>query len=558
MDLSQNDQDPFTHDHAFLAFEQRYATVLNNSLGWEMFTSLARAGNKTVLIDRSQNRQAFSAHLLLALALEFSRKLEREVKTTRVGIVLPPGIGGWIANLACFLIGKTPVNLNFTLPPNAVSACIDKAEIQTLVTASAMQERLPDFPWGENVIDIASTLKALPKWKIARWLLTLKTIPAAWIAHRLSVPREGGTREATILFTSGSVGSPKAVVLTHRNVLGNIYQITDYDVLHPDDSLLGCLPIFHSFGFTVTLCFTLARGMKVVTLPSPLETGKIAHAIEEEKVTVHIGTPTLLRPYFKKVKPEQLSSLRAVVAGAEKTPPGFHDRWQNAFGSQYLEGYGLTETTPVVACNIPGKGTRTGSVGKLFPGMQARIYHPDTLTPQPLNEVGLLALRGINVFQGYLEDDTANQACMREGWFITGDLARLDSDGFLYIEGRRSRFSKIAGEMVPHGTVESAILKALGKEDAETLPLAIAARPDEAKGEALVILTTFELDAQELKTRLEAAGNPIPNLWIPRIIRQVEAIPMLGSGKLDLKALAVLANETKSLKDMGNAIIAVF
>ncbi len=335
--------------------------------------------------------------------------------------------------------------------------------------------------------------------------------------------------------------------LSHRNILANCIQVHESGVLDRREKLLAFLPIFHSFGFTVTLWYPLIYGLKLVTLPSPLDTKRIAQAVADEKVTILVGAPTFYRPHFKRTDPAQLASLKWVVGGAEKTPTGFHQQWEQAFGSRYLEGYGLTETSPVVSVNLPERlangtkkllpeASREGSVGRLFYGMAARITDAASGEVLPIGAIGMLELRGANVFAGYLDDPDQTESVFRDGWFITGDLARLDEDGYLYIEGRVSRFSKIGGEMVPHGTVEQAVAKALGLEDAETPQVAITGVTDPQKGEALVLLSTQPLDVDSLRQKLQGAG--LPNLWIPKRVVQVGAIPMLPSGKLDLKGMA--------------------
>jgi acyl-[acyl-carrier-protein]-phospholipid O-acyltransferase / long-chain-fatty-acid--[acyl-carrier-protein] ligase len=266
-----------------------------------------------------------------------------------------------------------------------------------------------------------------------------------------------------------------------------------------------------------------------------------------------IGTPTFFRPYFRRTDPKQISSLRAVVGGAEKTPAGFHERWEKRFGSRYLEGYGLTETTPVVSVNLPGldiqghkieERYRLGSVGPLFEGMAAQILDEITLEPQPITKRGILALKGVNVFNGYLDEPEVNARVLKDGWFISGDLARFDEDGYLYIEGRVSRFSKIAGEMVPHGTVEQQIMKAFHVEDSEEPMVAVTGVTDASKGESLVLLSAMDISNQMLRERLTEEG--MPNLWIPKKIKKVEKIPALASGKLDLREIKRIATEKEA------------
>jgi acyl-[acyl-carrier-protein]-phospholipid O-acyltransferase/long-chain-fatty-acid--[acyl-carrier-protein] ligase len=245
-----------------------------------------------------------------------------------------------------------------------------------------------------------------------------------------------------------------------------------------------------------------------------------------------------------------LKSLKYAITGAEKTPAGFADLWEKRFGGLYLEGYGLTETSPVVSINLPhtpkgfayvqsdANGSKRGSVGLLLPGHSARIFNPDTMEPVAVTEVGLLLLRGPNIFAGYLNDAERTAEVMHDGWFVTGDLARFDDEGYLYIEGRLSRFSKIAGEMVPHGTVEQALVEAFDLLDSEVPMLAVGARPDATKGEALVLLAVMDVDLADVREKLSAAGYS--NLWIPKVIKQVEAIPTLATGKLDLRGIQAL------------------
>jgi acyl-[acyl-carrier-protein]-phospholipid O-acyltransferase/long-chain-fatty-acid--[acyl-carrier-protein] ligase len=238
------------------------------------------------------------------------------------------------------------------------------------------------------------------------------------------------------------------------------------------------------------------------------------------------------------------------VTGAEKLPRDLYDGFIASFHIEILQGYGLTETTPV--CNInqpdppvvtstgePQPGKRFGSVGRMMPGMTARIVDPETGADLPLTHTGVVLFRGANIFGGYLDDAAKTAGAFRDGWFVTGDLGRFDEDGFLFIEGRLSRFSKIGGEMVPHGTVEQKIVEAFGWQSSEAPVVFVTGVPDAAKGEALVLLTTHDVTAEELRAKLAASG--MPNLWLPRIIKRVEQIPLLGTGKTDLKRCRELA-----------------
>lgn len=534
------------------AFEER--PQLRRHLGREVIRALCRRPGHVELVDRTTTRREITAAQMVGVAAALGLHLRRTVKERRVGIVLPPGAGSTLANLAALVAGKTPVNLNFTAGRAALESSLRTGDIRVVLTADALRGKLTDFPWPEDTRDFAATLAAAGgKRAVLPWLLAAWILPNQLVAALLRLPKVGDRDEAGVLFTSGSSGEPKGVVLSHRNVLANCWQLSSLSILPADAVMLGCLPIFHSFGFSATVWYPLLRGCRVVTVPSPLDGRKIIDALSEERCTVWVAAPTFARPVLRKAEPRELRSLAVLVTGAEKLPADLAALSRDKFHLEALEGYGLTETSPVVAVNqphpppaaetnTPQAGRRAGSVGRLLPGIDARVVDPETGAERPATETGLIQLCGPNVFSGYLDRPDLTAAALRDGWFQTGDLGRIDEDGFLHIEGRLSRFSKLGGEMVPHGTVEREISRAFGLEDAEGCPVFVCGVPDPAKGEQLVLLTTrAEITADALRERLPAAG--VPNLWIPRIVRRVDAIPVLGTGKLDLKAAQALARE---------------
>ena len=501
------------------------------------------------MIDRTKGRRELKAGPLLAAAAVLSRHIKRTVPEKRVGIVLPPGAGASIANLAVLCAGKVPVNLNFTAGAAAIKSSLSVAEVETVISADALRAKVKDFPWPEKTLDLATTIKSIGgKKAILPWLLAAWFLPNQWIANMLELPKRGDNEEAGLLFTSGSSGEPKGVVLTHRNVLSNCWQVLSLCVLPDTASMIGCLPIFHSFGFTATMWYPMIRGCRVVTVPSPLDTRGIIDAISQEKATVLVGAPTFLRPVVKRAEPEELASLDLVVTGAEKLPVDLTETFREKFGLEVMQGYGLTETSPAANINQPHPalpssfgaehqmGMREIAVGRMMPGMTARILDPDTMEEIPATEQGLVIFKGGNVFGGYLKNPEKTAEAFHNGWFVTGDLGRFDEDGFLFIEGRLSRFSKIGGEMVPHGTVEQHIVDTLQLDQSEGYVVAVMGVPDPGKGEALVLLTCLDLTAKEVREKLLAAN--IPNLWVPKIVQKLDAIPVLGTGKLDLKGCA--------------------
>jgi len=535
-------------DLGSVAFSER--PVLKRHLGREVVRSLAKRPRHLEMVDRTAERREVTAGRLLGVAAALSRRIRARVPGRRVGIVLPPGAGGTIANLAVVCAGKIPVNLNFTAGRSAVEASIELAEIKTVISAEAMKVKFPNFPWPEDTLDLRGEIEAVGKGRILLWLAAVYTLPNQLIPVLLGLPKNGGDEEASLLFTSGSSGEPKGVVLTHRNLLANCWQISSLSILPDTATVLACLPLFHSIGSTVTIWYMMLRGCRVVTVPGPLDTRKIVDGVREESATVLIGAPSFLRPLLKKAEPGELRSLELVVSGAEKMPLELYDAFMEQFHIEILQGYGLTETTPVTNINQhnppittstaePQLGKRVGSVGRMLPGLTARIMDPDTKEDLPLTETGILLLKGANVFRGYLNDEAKTAAAFRDGWLVTGDLARFDKEGFLHIEGRLSRFAKIAGEMVPLATIEQQLADGLGWEQVEAPKVIVVSVPDPARGEALVLLTTEEVSCDEVRDTLTLAG--LPNLWIPKTVIRVERIPMLGTGKVDFKSCRELA-----------------
>ena len=531
------------------AFGER--PVLRRHFGREVVRELAKRPGRRVIVDCTAARREISAAQLLVVSGALSRRLRRTAEGGRVGIVLPPGAGAFIANLAVICAGKVPVNLNFTSGRVALEASMAAAGIRTVLTAEAVRERVPDFPWPAGTLDIRAEIGAAMKGRaILPWLLAVWLLPNQWVAGLLGLPRIGDRAEAALLFTSGSSGDPKGVVLTHRNILANCAQISSLSILPRTCTLLGCLPLFHSFGFTVTLCYPLMRGCTLVTVPSPLDTRKIAETIAAEQVTVLVGAPTFLRPLLRRAKRAELRSLELVVAGAERLTEELQQDFLEAFHIEILQGYGLTETAPVASVNQPNpptttatagrqEGKRRGAVGRLMPGMTARIVDPESGANLPLTARGVVCLRGTNVFSGYLGGGAAEDAAFRDGWFVTGDIGGFDDDGFLHIEGRLSRFSKIGGEMVPHGRIEETLAEAFALDQSEGPAVLVIGVPDAEKGEALVLLSTVDLDPAAVRQELARAG--LPNIWIPKRFRRVDKLPLLGSGKVDLRACRDIA-----------------
>jgi acyl-[acyl-carrier-protein]-phospholipid O-acyltransferase / long-chain-fatty-acid--[acyl-carrier-protein] ligase len=515
---------------------------LDRHLGEECIRGLKRRLFTTAVIDGTDHSKLSRAKLLGA-AIALSRVISRQFADERIAIVLPASKGSVVANLAVALAGKVPVDLNFTMGRSANESCSNRAQLGVAISASAFMDRVKDFPWPNQVLKLDELMPRL-KLKILFWWMVSILLPARLLLRLLQVPQRGGHAEAILLFTSGSTGEPKGVVLSHRNIVANVCQFRELLDAKKEDVILASLPFFHSFGSTVTLWYPLIAGVRTVTYPTPLEAAKNAALIEKYKITLLLATPTFLRGYLRKAEPDQLRSLRLVITGAEKLPVELAHRFEERFKQRVFEGYGLTETSPVVSVNLPEPepskpgdriqpSSRLGSVGKMAPGIAAEIREPENDRKLSLHETGMLWVRGVNIFAGYLHDPERTAQVLCDGWLKTGDIGRFDEDGFLYIEGRLSRFSKIGGEMVPHETIEHKIMDLLGLSGQDERPIAIVGIEDDVKGEALVLLSTADIDLAQLRAKLQDAG--VPNLWIPKRVERVEAVPVLASGKLDLK-----------------------
>ena len=543
------------HQALLEAAEEAYSSrpLFKGSLAMSLLQGLKKHGTKNRIFDGSDDSE-LGYDRVLSIAIVFSKFIAAETDQPRVAIVLPPGKAGLIANLAVIFAGKTPVNLNFTAGPEAIRSCIRQAGVDRFITADPFVRKVSSFPWPPNrdLILIERVLPTLKK-KIVTWTILSKLLPTAVLGAVLGLNKRRGDDEATLLFTSGSSGEPKGVILSHRNVLANVTQFASRLDLTSGSAILGCLPLFHSFGCTVTLWFPVIEGVNLVTYPSPLETKRLAELIALHQINVFLSTPTFLRGYMKRIDPAQLSSLKLVVTGAEKLPQSLANAFEEKFGIRPQEGYGLTETSPATNVNLPDPSpehetvvipsSRNGSVGQMLPGLAIKITDPVTDKSIPINQQGIIWFKGSNVFSGYLGDPKKTVDVLKDGWFRTGDVGRVDDDGFLYIEGRISRFSKIAGEMVPHETVEAAINKVLGLDAETERRIAVVGVPDEQKGEAILLLSTIAgpaLEQECIDLRYKLLDEGLSSLWCPKQIVAVREIPVLASGKLDIKSCETL------------------
>jgi acyl-[acyl-carrier-protein]-phospholipid O-acyltransferase/long-chain-fatty-acid--[acyl-carrier-protein] ligase len=454
-----------------------------------------------------------------------------------IGILLPSSVAGAMVNVAAALSGRVAVNLNFTAGPEAVAHAIAECGIRNVVTSRKFlcHVSVGDLPGVLDVEDLIAAASALDK---ARAYAAARLLP-----YR---SRRNPDSLATVVFSSGSTGVPKGVMLSHYNLIANIEAIGQLFRVGPADRVAGVLPFFHSFGYTVTIWFPLLSGCGAVYHPNPTDARAVGELVAKYRATLLLSTPTFCATYTRKCSKEEFASLRYVLVGAEKLRQPVADAFREKFGRDLLEGYGCTEMSPVVAVNAPGFedgrhiqiGTKTGTVGHPLPGVSARIVDPVTFGPLPPNTEGLLLVKGANRMTGYLNQPARTAEALRDGWYVTGDIAVLDDEGFLRVTDRLSRFSKIAGEMVPHLRIEEALSVALN--GAECVVTGI---PDDHRGERLVALYVSAVAPADLWQRL--AATELPRLWIPKRenLYPVASLPQLGTGKLDLRAVRRQAQE---------------
>ncbi len=489
---------------------------------------------------------------LLTRTLALRRALRREVLVPDeqyVGLLLPPSVAAVVVNAAVSVDRRVAVNLNYTVSSEVMNACIDQCKIRHVLTSRRVMEKLDlqidaELVYLEDFKDKVTMADKLAAAAQA-WLM-----PTALLERRLGLHQIDPDDVLTVIFTSGSTGLPKGVMLTHRNVGTNIEAFDSVINLQTRDVLLGILPFFHSFGYTATLWTALTLKPQVVYHYSPLEARPISKLCGKYGATIMIATPTFLRSYLRRCDPEGFSAMEVVLTGAEKLPTDLADAFEKKFGVRPVEGYGTTELSPVVTLNVPAArmsdptkcGSRDGTIGRTLPGISAKIVDPESGEQLGIDQEGMLLVSGPNVMKGYLNRPELTAEVIRDGWYITGDIAAIDADGFIRITGRLSRFSKIGGEMVPHIRIEEEIIRALQLEDAEDLAISVTAVPDARKGERLIVLHTGLSKAPEAICRsLSDAG--LPPIWIPSpdSFRQIDAIPILGTGKADLKAMKELA-----------------
>ena len=489
--------------------------------------SARRHRGKLALVDRTTDRRLTYGRALIG-ALVVRRWLHR-LTSTHVGLLLPTSAGGALAIIGALMAGRVPVMINYsTGATENIAMARRRTGLRTVVTSRKLLQRL-EIPEDADMLCMEDILAGTGK--AARALAALQSwLPRPlleWTIH-------GGDPDdtAVLLFTSGSEAEPKAVELTHRSIGANLEAVADsFEAARPEGVMLATLPLFHVFGFSTTLWLPLYLGQTVVTWANPLEFRTVARVIREERPTLVITTPYFLAGYLRAAEPGDLASVELLVVGADRTPDWLHRRVAAEHGLTLVEGYGTSETSPVISVNPPD-APRPGSVGRPLPGVELRLVGVEDDEPRGPGEEGRIQVRGPGVMKGYYNDVEATLLKFHHGWYETGDVGVLDEEGYLWLSGRLSRFVKIAGEMVSLPGVEQAAAAHL-PEEAEVCAAGV---DDPRRGGAIAVAVVppegGEVDTDGLK---RAMSGDLPAIARPRWVFRVEELPKMASGKVDFR-----------------------
>jgi acyl-[acyl-carrier-protein]-phospholipid O-acyltransferase/long-chain-fatty-acid--[acyl-carrier-protein] ligase len=508
---------------------------------------------RSCIIDPAVRNKAFRYGEVLAGAMCIARQLRPVLADDpMVGLWMPTGFGGVITNIALALLGKTSVNLNYTAGTDNVQSAIRQCNLRHVITAKRFVDLVPLKTGPETAVlyldEINTRITTGQKIRaFLKVLLLPRLVLSRWV---LGLAKQKPEDLATVIFSSGSTGDPKGVMLSQRNIAANADSMIQAIDVRPRDRILGVLPLFHSFGFSVTMWVPLQVGASIAFNPDPRQGRQIGALCRKCQCTIFVTTPTFLRFCAKRCEPEDFKSLRLLTCGAEKLPASLAQQFQEKFGILPMEGYGCTELSPAAIINVPDQemdgfrqiGHKSGTIGQPLPGVAARVVDPETFQDLPPGQDGLLLIYGPNVMVGYLGKPELTKEVIRDGWYVTGDLVHYDEDGFITITDRLSRFSKIAGEMVPLRRIEEELELILGSDERKCVVTSVL---DTSRGERLVVLhlSLNGVSPAELRKKLEEKG--LPTLWLPREkdFITVSEFPLLGSGKLDLKQCKEMARK---------------
>ena len=492
--------------------------------------SARKYGNKLAIVDRTLNRRVTYSKALIG-SLILSEKFS-QYDEGFIGVMLPTSAGAVLSVLAALFSGRTPVMINYSTgaEQNAEFAQ-KKCDFRTIITARALLEKVK-CPVVPGMVFVEDLLKSVTvKDKLAA--LVKSMLPTPMLLKRV----QGGDEQDTlmILFTSGSERDPKAVQLTHRNIVSNIESLSDAFGLKPEDVFLANLPYFHIFGQTANLWAPLYHGMTMVTCANPLDYKSVCEAIREEECTLMVGTPSFLSGYLRKSQQRDFESIRIALSGADKCPEVLRKSFWERHGITLLEGYGATETSPAISVNTM-EANKPGSVGRPIEGVQVRVEHYETGDTCEVGEIGKILVKGDNVMKGYFDDFEETALHIRHGWYDTGDMGYMDADGFLWHVGRLKRFLKVGGEMVSLVKVEDVLEKFLPSD----VSCCVVEVPDHLKGARIVATVTQKVDEKAI---LRQMAEKLPTIALPKQFVVIEDLPKMASGKIDFRKITDMVRD---------------
>lgn len=498
--------------------------------------SAKRRGNKTAIIDRTTNTSiTYSKALIGALVLA---KKFRDFDSGFIGIMMPPSAGGVLSILGALFSGRIPVMINYSTgaAENAEMAR-RKCGFRKIVTSKAFIEKLGCDKIDDLIFleDIMATVSVVDKIKAA----TISKLPERTILK--TVHCGAADDPLIVLFTSGSEKEPKAVPLSHRNILSNIEGLSRLLDLSDEDRFLANLPYFHVFGQTANLWLPIYFGMTLIPYANPLDFKMICRIVREEAVTLMVGTPSFFRGYLQKSLPDDFKSIRIALVGADKCPDSLRREFLSKHDLPLCEAYGTTETSPGISVNSP-KRNRPGSVGQVLPNLQVRIENLETGRDAMPEEIGKIMVKGDSVMSGYHDDPAETSLRLCNGWYDTGDMGYIDKDGYLWHAGRLRRFAKIGGEMVSLVKVENILETLLPKE----VSCCVVEIPDDVKGSRIIAVTTAEIDTKRILSRM---AQHLPNIALPRKFIVLSELPFSGSGKVDFQKVTEAVHTLASCKN---------
>ena len=497
----------------------------------EFIRAAKKFSDKMAIIDKTTNKQVEYSRALIA-SLILANKFKK-FKEGYIGIMIPTSAGAMLATLGVLMAGKVPVMINYSTGAAENSEYAQNmCGFKTIITSRGLLEKIrcrlvPGMIFIEDIMESVNTKDMLTAAMRSK-------MPAAMIIR--SLPSFDPDDNCVILFTSGSEKDPKGVQLTHRNIMSNVKDVVDIFKLDHNDRIMSILPLFHVFGQTTNFWLPLLIGMTAVTNASPLDYKKIPAFIREEKITMIAATPIFFAGYLRESQPGDFNSVRLLVAGADKTPDWLRQGYKEKHNVALLEGYGTTETSPVVSVNLP-EANRPGSIGKILPSVNVKIVDITSGNEMPAGSEGKIMVKGDLVMKGYFDDIEETALHIKDGWYDTGDMGMLDNDGYLWHRGRLKRFVKIGGEMISLVRTEQFLEANLP----EGVNCCVVEVPDSLKGARIVAAVTESIND---KAVLKKMAQNLPPIALPKQFVVIPELPKMGSGKVDFRTITQMVRKT--------------